>query len=116
MSCGRTNNPILTGSEEPIMKNTALIRLRKQIDHADDALVSVLLKRVSIVRKIATIKMREGMPIRDRKREKALVDRLCTLSGDTQQKRLIRSVYKVILQHSRDTQRRIRQGVSGLKK
>ena len=55
---------------------------RKQIDALDEALLSLLAKRMDIVRKIGAHKKQNGLPARDQKRWNTLLAKLLSIAKD----------------------------------
>ena len=55
------------------MKNT-LDTLRVEIDTCDTELMKILKKRFSVAKKIGVIKAKKGLPVRDIKREKLVIE------------------------------------------
>lgn len=49
---------------------------RSEIDTLDEQMLELLEKRLGIVRKIADLKTRENLPIRDTKRETVILDNI----------------------------------------
>jgi len=61
------------------MRNQLLEKLndhRKEIDTIDEQMLELLEKRLAIVKKIADLKTRENLPIRDTKRETVILDNI----------------------------------------
>ena len=55
-------------------KHSKLFVWRKQIDAIDESLLSLLAKRVTVVKKIAAYKKKNGLPILDQKRWNTILD------------------------------------------
>lgn len=51
-------------------------KLRKELDKVDDSIISVLAKRMSLVRQIAQIKSENNLEIKDKQREKKILSRI----------------------------------------
>ncbi|OGD52958.1 hypothetical protein A3K80_03300 [Candidatus Bathyarchaeota archaeon RBG_13_38_9] len=49
---------------------------RREIDTLDEQMLELLEKRLAIVKKIADLKTRENLPIRDTKRETVILDNI----------------------------------------
>ena len=80
--------------------------LRKKIDKIDNKLTKLFIERMDIAADIAAYKLEIGMNIRDRKREKELVDGLCAKAGDIYAP-YISALYSQILEMSRRYQSHI---------
>ena len=61
---------------------TDLEMLRKDIDEADKAMAELFEKRMKTAEQIARYKRENGIPVRDEKREEALIERNSALIGD----------------------------------
>lgn len=59
----------------------AMDELRKQIDHVDAHIVSLLAKRMSLVKQIGKLKRAEGQALEDKAREEALRSELKKLAA-----------------------------------
>ena len=83
----------------------ALKPIREGIDRVDDAVVRLLGERRSLVLRLAKVKRDLGLPIHDRKREQALVDRVTSLG---RKKRLneefVEVVFRLIVMNSKEVQ------------
>ncbi len=53
-----------------------LDQLREQLDAIDDELLSLVARRAAVVDEVAALKRREGAPLHDPERERALTARL----------------------------------------
>ena len=62
--------------------NNELKDLRKEIDEIDDELAALMEKRMAVVRKIAEKKKNAELPVNDNQREREIVDRLRSKSGE----------------------------------
>ncbi|NLV86809.1 MAG: bifunctional chorismate mutase/prephenate dehydratase [Clostridiales bacterium] len=58
------------------------IEIRKQIDEADDGILSLFLKRMELADKMAAAKKELGLPIPDREREREILAKVSEKSGD----------------------------------
>ncbi len=77
--------------------------LREEIDRVDDALLPLFLKRMDLSAAIAGLKAENGMPIRDRQREREILRSVSERSGDKAE--YARLLYNDILAYSRSYQR-----------
>ena len=78
-------------------------QLRKEVDEADDELVSAFLKRIAVTDKIGEVKRALGARVEDFLREKIVLERL--LNGKTQsQKEAITDLYAAIFKISKQRQ------------
>lgn len=82
-----------------------LEEIRTGIDAADDGIISLLGKRRELVIRLARIKKVLDVPIYDRKREQALVDRVKKLG---RRKKLndefVEVLFRLIMMNSKETQ------------
>jgi len=77
--------------------------LRKKVDELDYELLDVLKRRLMVSKEIGKFKRKNGLMIRDRKREKEiLVDKIekSSLSGE-----FVKKLFKLILNESRRIQK-----------
>ncbi len=78
-------------------------KLRKEVDEADDELVSAFLKRLAVTDKIGEVKRALGVCVEDFSREKIVLERL--LNGKTEsQKEAITDLYAAIFKISKQRQ------------
>lgn len=77
-----------------------ITELREQINKIDDQLSGLFVKRMEVSADIAAYKLENGMNIRDRKREKEVIDNLCAKVGEIYAP-YISALYKQIIEMSR---------------
>ena len=77
--------------------------LRKEVDKADDELVSAFLKRLAATDKIGEVKRAGGMCVEDFSREKIVLDRLLS-SKTPSQKEAITDLYAAVFKISKQRQ------------
>jgi chorismate mutase/prephenate dehydratase len=80
--------------------------LRHELDEIDTAVAELLQQRLAIVRHIGRIKSAEHIAVRDRAREKYIIDRL-SKEKDKDFALLIAKIYKEIFKTSRRQQKQI---------
>ncbi len=90
-----------------------LQELRKQIDEIDRTLVPLFLRRMSVAAGVAEYKRRNGLPVLDPSRERALLEKLSDLAGEEFEE-YTRTLYSTILDLSRSYQHRMLDGESPL--
>ena len=79
--------------------------LRQQIDVIDEELLTLLARRVRVAKQIGDKKRAQALPIEDREREHALLQRIRAaaevqhLDPDS-----VEAVWKILLQHAKDIQ------------
>ncbi len=79
--------------------------IRKGIDAADDGIIVLLGKRRELVIRLARIKKVLDVPIYDRKREQALVDRVKTLGRKKKlNDEFVEVLFRLIMMNSKETQ------------
>lgn len=80
-----------------------IIKIRKKIDELDHELIGTLKKRLVLSKELGSLKRKKGIKIRDRKREKEIIqDRLKKSSLDSG---FIKKLFKLILKESRRVQK-----------
>lgn len=82
-----------------------LARIRVGIDSVDNGMVELLAKRRKLVLELAKIKKTLNLPIYDRKREQALVDRV-KKRGARQglNEEFLEVVFRLVVMNSKETQ------------
>jgi chorismate mutase/prephenate dehydratase len=84
-----------------------LIKIRNDIDGIDDKILTLLEKRVTLAKRIALVKIKRGIPIRDEQREKELLERVVSqaesLGLDPE---LTGRIFREIIELAVDVQRR----------
>ena len=84
-----------------------LIKIRNRIDDIDSRILTLLEKRVTLAKRIAIVKTKRGIPIRDEQREKELLERVASqadslgLNPD-----ITRRIFREIIELAVDVQRR----------
>ena len=73
--------------------------LRDTIDSLDREIVGLLVKRMSVSARVAEYKRRNDMPVLDKTREAALLEKISSLSGDMD--KYTHEIYLEILKQSR---------------
>lgn len=82
-----------------------LDRIREGIDAVDNAIVEQLAKRRGLVVELAKIKKELGIPIYDRKREQALIDRVKKWGVEHQlNEEFVEVVFRLIVMNSKEVQ------------
>ncbi|MAJ46294.1 MAG: bifunctional chorismate mutase/prephenate dehydrogenase [Planctomycetes bacterium TMED75] len=82
-----------------------LLDLRKQIDRLDSQLLEVLAQRNHVVSRVAGVKKKHQIPIRDRERETSILqDRKSTCQTLGLSDSVVENVYRVLLTASRERQ------------
>lgn len=80
-----------------------LSEIRQQIDDIDSELVSLFIKRMNCAADVAEYKREQGLPVLDATRERALLNRIASLSG-SEFDEYARTLYATILSLSRSYQ------------
>jgi monofunctional chorismate mutase len=78
--------------------------LRKELDLIDFELVNLLIKRLNIVKEIASVKKEFNLPISDPNREQEIIINLLEKIDSDQYKRIIESLFKEIFKLSKEWQ------------
>lgn len=80
--------------------------IRTEIDLLDDALLTLLVERQELVRRIGRMKKRAGAAINDPLREREVFTRLAALAdGTVLDERFVRGIYSEIFRHARQVQK-----------
>lgn len=83
----------------------ALDRIRAGIDEVDNGIVGLLAKRRALVIELAKLKKELDIPIYDRKREQALVDRVKKWGAEHQlNEEFVEVVFRLIVMNSKEVQ------------
>jgi chorismate mutase len=83
----------------------ALDRIRTGIDEVDNGIVKLLARRRELVIELAKIKKELDVPIYDRKREQALVDRVKKWGADHKlNEEFVEVVFRLIVMNSKEVQ------------
>lgn len=87
------------------MEKMELEKLREEIDMVDDGIISLLSKREGLIKEIALIKKRNGIPVLDREREAQILQ---TLKKKAEERGLdgefVLALYRLILKNSKKNQ------------
>ena len=82
-----------------------LDRIRAGIDEADNGIVELLARRRKLVIELAKIKKVLRVPVYDRKREQALVDRVKTRGAKKKlNEEFVEVVFRLIMMNSKEVQ------------
>ena len=79
--------------------------LRNTIDKLDREIVELLVKRMGVSAEVAAYKIANNMPVLDKNRETALLEKIASLSGDMSE--YTHEIYLEILKQSRAYQEKI---------
>ncbi len=89
----------MTGEEK-------LNSLRERIDETDKALVKLFIDRMDICREVAEAKKEAGLPVENRKREEAVLEKISKEAG-SENAEYVRALYEKIFELSKEEQRKI---------
>ena len=84
-----------------------LENLRKEIDECDSEIIRLLKRRMEISKAIGAIKKENNLPLYDRRREEALMEKLEGMSSEILSKETIDNIYREILFASKELQNRL---------
>ena len=87
------------------MKNNELLDLRRKIDSIDKNILCLLEKRIQIAKEIKKIKIKRGLCITDRKREREILENLKRQTKDKNLKKYLPKIYRIIFKISKEAQR-----------
>ena len=80
-------------------------KIRSQIDHIDDKIISLILERLQKAQKIGEIKKELKLPVYDKKREDIIINRLIEKTKNELNTNQIKKILKPIINISKDLQR-----------
>ena len=82
--------------------------LREKIDEIDNKIIGLLRERFGVAKNIGDYKKKKGLPVRDLKREKEVIDRVIEKTKEQGIKDIeqIKKVYIKIMESCRDIQRK----------
>ncbi|MFR0609300.1 chorismate mutase [Limosilactobacillus mucosae] len=83
------------------MENQQLNALRDQINIVDEKLVQLLEQRFAIVKEVGMVKQAAKLPIRDEKREQAVLNRLGGQVTDQSLKPAIQAIFQTIMDEAK---------------
>ncbi|MDC2840034.1 chorismate mutase [Limosilactobacillus mucosae] len=83
------------------MENPELNALRDQINTVDEKLVQLLEQRFAIVKKVGVVKQAAKLPIRDEKREQAVLNRLKAKVDDEALQPAIQAIFQTIMDEAK---------------
>ena len=86
-----------------------LSQSREIINQIDEEIVALFVRRMEAVAEVARYKQKTGMPVLDRSREQAVLDRAARLAGD-ELGDYARSLYECLMALSRDYQAKLLEG------
>ena len=96
-----------------IREENHLNRWRASIDVVDKQLVRLLNRRARLAIQIGLLKNRNGLPVRDSRRERQVLQRICQAEAgplsDLQLKTIFRSIIRETVRLERSTRHRKRQ-------
>jgi len=78
---------------------------RIQIDEIDKALVSLLEERLTLVTKVASYKKEHNLPIFDRNREEAVLEKISSYVKEKTYQEAIRLSFQDLMKRSKDFQK-----------
>ena len=87
------------------MKNELQI-FRKEVDKIDNKIINLLEKRFEIVRKIRKHKLKNYLSIKDKKREKEIIN--SKIRNSALSKNFIKKLFNLVLTESKKIQRKIK--------
>ena len=80
-------------------------KIRSQIDHIDDKIISLILERLQKAQKIGEIKKELKLPVYDKEREDIIINRLIEKTKNKLNVNQIKQILKPIINISKDLQR-----------
>ena len=80
-------------------------KIRSQIDHIDDKIISLIVERLQKVQKIGDIKKELKLPVYDKKREDIIINRLIEKTKNQLNANQIKQILKPIIDISKNLQR-----------
>jgi chorismate mutase len=83
-------------------KENELKKLRKEIDKIDKKIVKLLEERLKIAEKIMKLKVKKGLNLTDKKREKEIIGNLTKQTNDLLLKKYLPQIYQIIFKISKE--------------
>ena len=83
--------------------------LRESINEIDEQLVRLFCERLDTAKRIAEYKKENSLPVFDREREKAVLDKVSTLADD-EKTEYVRELYEKLFEISRNCQQKLIDG------
>ena len=80
-------------------------KIRSQIDHIDDKIISLVVERLQKAQKIGDIKKELKLPVNDKEREDIIINRLIEKTKNQLNANQIKQILKPIINISKDLQR-----------
>jgi len=90
-----------------VEKEDKLKKLRKEIDLVDRKIVNLLEQRFKIVDKIMKFKIKKGLNLTDKKREREIIENLLKITKNESLKRCLYNIYKHIFKASKEKYKKI---------
>jgi chorismate mutase/prephenate dehydratase len=88
-------------SEDP---NTHIGRLRLSIDEIDEKILELINQRLSLAKKVGNFKKQGGIQIKDRNREKEIMERLLEKNNGPVSDDGLRNIFDAIIAEGRNVQ------------
>ena len=85
-----------------VEKENELKKLRKEIDKIDKKIVKLLEKRLKIAEKIMKLKVKKGLNLTDKKREREIIENLTKQTNDLLLKKYLSQIYRIIFKISKE--------------
>src|SRR5277367_149651 len=86
--------------------------IRKEIDHVDETISSLISARLDLVRRIADIKSKLNLPTLDGDREKKVLEHVLGNASDSASAHAISTIYEALLRLSKEYQKERRTGLA----
>jgi chorismate mutase len=83
------------------MKEDKISELRKRIDLLDRIILRLLEERLRLAKKIIKTKIKRGLEITDRKREKEIIENLKKATKNKILKKYLSQIYKIVFKISK---------------
>ncbi|MFZ8848293.1 MAG: chorismate mutase [Minisyncoccia bacterium] len=85
-----------------VEKENELKKLRKEIDKIDKKIVKLLEERLKIAEKIMKLKVKKGLNLTDKKREREIIENLTKQTNDLLLKKYLSQIYRIIFKISKE--------------
>lgn len=85
-----------------VEKENELKKLRKEIDKIDKKIVKLLEERLKIAEKIMKLKVKKGLNLTDKKREREIIENLTKKTNDLLLKKYLSQIYRIIFKISKE--------------
>jgi monofunctional chorismate mutase len=107
-----SNKEIKDANQDEAPWRSQLDAIRKEIDHVDETISSLISARLDLVRQIGDIKSKHNLPTLDGDREKKVLEHVLGNASDSASAHAISTIYEALLRLSKEYQKERRTGLA----